>query len=131
MRQAHRAEENAAQARAAEAQSRRSETEALTARNEALRNQSLSLAFLSQQATDGGNSEAAILLALEALPGDISVPDRPYTVEAEAALYSALSKYMQVAVLRHEAGVEHAEFSPDGDRVVTSSLSDVSAYETD
>lgn len=122
MRQAHRAEENAAQARAAQAQSQRSETEALAARNEALRNQSLSLAYLSQQAADNGNSEAAILLALEALPRDISVPDRPYTVEAEAALYSALSKYMQVAVLRHEAGVEHAEFSPDGDRVVTSSF---------
>jgi WD40 repeat protein/class 3 adenylate cyclase len=122
MRQARRAEENAAQARVAEAQSRRSETEALTARNEALRNQSLSLAFLSEQAADNGNSEAAVLLALEALPRDISAPDRPYSVEAEAALYSALSKYMQVAVLRHEAGVEHAEFSPAGDRVVTSSF---------
>ena len=52
----------------------------------------------------------------------MTAPDRPYSAEAEAALYYALSRYMQIAVLRHGAGVGYAEFSPTGDRVVTASL---------
>ena len=47
---------------------RSAEKEALEARDQALRNQSLSLSFLSQQTAASGDTEAAILLALEALP---------------------------------------------------------------
>ena len=83
IRQAERAEENAEPG----AQPRRHRrerpkhgalTEALAARDEALRNQSLSLSFLSQQTAATGDTEAAILLALEALPKDMTSPDRPY-----------------------------------------------------
>ena len=49
--------------------------EALAARDQALRNQSLSLSFLSHQSAASGNTEAAILLALEALPKSGSAPN--------------------------------------------------------
>ena len=54
------------------------------ARDQALRNQSLSLSFLSQQTAAAGDTEAAILLALEALPKNMDAPDRPYLFEAES-----------------------------------------------
>jgi WD40 repeat protein/class 3 adenylate cyclase len=113
-RQADLAETNANQARNAEEQ-------AVEARNQALRNQSLSLAFLSQQTAATGDTEAAILLALEALPKDMAAPDRPYFKEAEIALYKALFEHRLVVIFRHDGGVTHATFSPSGDRIVTSS----------
>ena len=79
---------------------RGAETGALEAKDEALRNQSLSLAFLSQQTAAAGDPEVAILLALEALPKDMAEPDRPHLIEAEAALYRALSEHRQTMVFR-------------------------------
>ena len=108
------AEANANQARA-------SEQNALNARNEALRNQSLSLVFLAQQATDAGDTETAILLALEALPKDFAAPDRPYVKEAEIVLYRALLAHSQTMVFRQDGGVTYAAFNSTGDRIVTSS----------
>ena len=43
------------------------------------------------------------------------------TVEAERALRAALARSHVEVVMRHKAWVGHAEFSPDGDRVVTAS----------
>jgi len=114
-RQAVLAELSASQARAAEER-------ALAARDQALRNQSLSLSFLLQQTAAGGDTEGAILLALEALPKNISTPDRPYLLEAEAALYKALSEHRQTMVFHHDGGVSHAAFDPQGNRIVTSSF---------
>ena len=92
IRQTERAEENASEAQAAATQAQAAETQALEAKDEALRNQSLSLSFLSQQTAASGDTEAAILLALEALPTE-HVRTRPaVSVEAEAALYKALSR---------------------------------------
>ncbi|MGL4967707.1 MAG: AAA family ATPase [Inquilinus sp.] len=114
-RQALLAEVNASQAQAAE-------QKAIEARNQALRNQSLSLSFLSQQTAAAGDTEAAVLLALEALPKDPAAPDRPYLREAEIALYRALLRHHQTAVFRHDGGVTYAAFNPAGDRIVTSSF---------
>jgi WD40 repeat protein/class 3 adenylate cyclase len=113
-RQAVLAQVNADQARAAE-------QKAVEARNQALRNQSLSLSFLSQQTAATGDTEAAILVALEALPKDVAAPDRPYVREAEIALYKALFEHRQTMIFRHDAGVTYAAFNPGGDRIVTSS----------
>ncbi|QIG51001.1 AAA family ATPase [Nordella sp. HKS 07] len=110
------------QAKAAERQAKAAEEKALAARDQALRNQSLSLAFLSEQTAAGGDTEAAILLALEALPKDVSAPDRPYLSEAEGALYKAIFAHRQTRVFRHDAGVAHAAFNPSGDSIVTSSF---------
>ena len=113
-RQALLAETNASQAYAAE-------QKALEARNQALRNQSLSLAFLSEQAAYAGDTEAAILWALEALPKDVSAPDRPFLKEAEIALYRALLLHRQTLLFRHDQGVISAAFNATGDQIVTSS----------
>ncbi|MFK0690126.1 AAA family ATPase [Mesorhizobium sp. IMUNJ 23033] len=114
MRQAVQAQMSADKARSAE-------SEALEARDQALRNQSLSLAFLSQQTAASGNTEAAILLALEALPTSGSAFGRPYLFEAEAALYKSLLAHHQTRIFRQGAGVTHAAFNRTGDRIVTSS----------
>ena len=128
IRQAERAEENASQARSrgasagAETQARAAEAQALEAKDQALRNQSLSLAFLSQQTAAAGDTEAAILLALEALPKDMAAPDRPYLLEAEAALYEGSAAAPANHGLPPRRGVTYAAFSPTGDRIVTSSF---------
>jgi WD40 repeat protein/class 3 adenylate cyclase len=114
-RQAVLAENSATQARAAE-------EKALEARDQALRNQSLSLSFFSQQTAASGDTEAAILLALEALPKNLNAPDRPYLPEAETALYKALSEHRQIRIFHHDGGVTHAAFDLQGDRIVTSSF---------
>ena len=114
MRQAALAQMSADKARSAE-------SKALEARDQALRNQSLSLAFLSQQTAVSGDTEAAILLALEALPTGTSADRRPYLFEAEAALYKALLTHRQTTIFHHDAGVTHAAFNRAGDRIVTSS----------
>jgi len=113
-RQAQLAELNASQAQAAE-------QKAVETRNEALRNQSLSLSFLSQQVAAAGDTEAAVLIALEALPKNAATPDRPYLKEAENALYSALLGHRQTMILRHDGGVTDAAFDPAGKRIATSS----------
>ncbi|RWD30268.1 winged helix-turn-helix domain-containing protein [Mesorhizobium sp.] len=94
--------------------------EARGQRDQALRNQSLSLSFLSEQSASRGNTEAAILLALEALSSK-EQPKRPYLFEAETALYKALLAHRQIKIFRHGAGVTDAAFNPAGDRIVTAS----------
>ncbi|WP_235984611.1 nSTAND1 domain-containing NTPase [Mesorhizobium neociceri] len=113
-RQAELAEQSADKARSAE-------KEALAARDQALSNQSLSLSFLSQQTAASGDTETAILLAVEALPKSGSGPVRPYLFEAEAALFNALLAHRQTAVFKHDAGVTQAAFNRTGDRIVTAS----------
>jgi WD40 repeat protein len=89
-------------------------------RDQALRNQSLFFAKLSDQQTEGGNTTDGILVALEALPKDMAGPDRPYVVEAEAALYRAVLQHHELAVLqRHGERVVAAAFHPDGLRMLT------------
>ena len=100
---------------------RSAEKEALAARDQALRNQSLSLSLLAQQTAVSGDTEAAILLALEALPKSGAEPERPYLFEAEAALFNALLAYRQAAVFKHDAEVTQAAFNRAGDRIVTAS----------
>jgi WD40 repeat protein len=91
-------------------------------RDEALKTQSLFLAELSEQESNAGKATNGILLALEALPKDMDRPERPYAVEAEAALYGAVVKYRGLDVLGvHVDPVYSAAFSPDGTRVVTAS----------
>jgi len=87
-----------------------------------LRTQSLFLASLSGAETEAGNATNGMLLALEALPGDLSSPDRPYVVEAESALYRAVVAHREKLNLNeHEGGVTRAAFSPDGQLLVTAS----------
>ncbi len=98
------------------------EKEALAARDEALHSHSLSLSLLSQQTAASGDTEAAILLALETLlPTDAAAQRRPYVFEAEAALYQALLAHHQARIFKHDAAVTDAAFNRTGNRIVTSS----------
>lgn len=129
-RQTALAEREAVAARAAEAEAGRQGAEAerhaalaSASRDTALTNQSLYLANLSQVQAKSGDTTAAILLALEALPKDMDRPDRPYVVEAEAALYGAVQAHREVAILDSHGGpVTDGAFSPDGSRMVTVSF---------
>jgi Tol biopolymer transport system component len=88
----------------------------------ALRNQSLFLAHLSEQETARGDATNGILLALEGLPKDLSQPERPRVVEAEAALYRGVLNRREKWVAKgHTDWVISAAFSPDGAKVVTAS----------
>ena len=59
-------------------------------------------------------------MALEALPNNTNGQDRPLLIEAESALYRALLEHRQIMTFHQEGGISDAEFSPDGERVVTS-----------
>ncbi len=121
-RQADVAERNAEQARAAGLEAASQARAAVVARDQALSNQSVYLTDLSLQQTASGNATNGILLALEALPHDISNLDRPYLIDAEAALYDAVSAHREIAVLRgHENSVLHVAFSPSGGQLVSAS----------
>ncbi len=61
-------------------------------RDAALISQSRFLADAAQSASDDGNPMLGMLLALEALPENLSAPERPYTKEAEIALRGALAE---------------------------------------
>ena len=88
---------------------------ALAQRDEALRTQSLFLADQSGQETERGDATNGILLALEALPEDMAEPDRPYVAEAEAAVFHAVLKHRELAVIHgHEGRILSVAFSPDG-----------------
>ena len=91
-------------------------------RNRALLTQSRFLADLAQQSSNKGDPGSAISLALEALPGVRDIIERPYTSEAEAALFSGWQHLRELRVLGiHSGQVHSATFSPDGRRVVTAS----------
>jgi WD40 repeat protein len=121
-RQAEVAERNAEQARTAEQAAERQAQAAGVARDQALSNQSIYLTDLSRRQTASGNATNGILLALEALPDDMSAPSRPYLIDTEAALYEAISAHREIAVLRgHENSVLHVAFSPSGGQLVSAS----------
>jgi WD40 repeat protein len=82
----------------------------------------LFLSDLSRQETEKGNTTNGILLALEALPKDMSAPDKPYLVEAEAKLYKAVIKQREFFLMdAHTDAVNHVAFSPNGKYLLTAS----------
>ena len=56
-------------------------------------------AWFAGSETLGGNTTNGILLALEALPKDMSVPKRPYVREAEVQLYNAVFNHRERLVI--------------------------------
>jgi WD40 repeat protein len=91
-------------------------------RDKALVAQSNFLANVSGQRLIEGDTGAAVLLGLEALPDPQSGIARPYVPEAEYALGMAWQKPHEIVLLAgHDDSVVDAAFSPDGRRVVTAS----------
>ncbi|RKZ73796.1 MAG: hypothetical protein DRR19_30630 [Candidatus Parabeggiatoa sp. nov. 1] len=83
------------------------------------RAESLLLADKARQQTEKGNAANGILLALEALPKDLSAPDRPYSAEAADQLYGAVVELRERLVMEGEQSMWHVAFSPDGQTLVT------------
>src|SRR3984893_12469803 len=97
------------------------EAQAKEQRDQALLAQSR---FLADIATQRANEDAgtAVLLSLDALPDTRWKNERPYTAEAEAALFGAHQRLREATVLSgHTQKVSSASFSPGGTRVVTGS----------
>lgn len=97
-------------------QAEENEAIAIEQKNVVLKNQSLYLAALSGDQLKSGNRYNALMLALEALPGDLNSPDRPYVAEAEVALRNAvigygIGKYTSDMTFQNEAEVFSVSFS--------------------
>lgn len=86
--------------------------------------QSRYLSEKAQMLNDKGDFYLAARLAVEALPKNMSEPDRPYCPEAEYALRCAFGK-RGFALHDHSTPVGFANFSPDGKFVVTAEHGDV------
>ena len=102
----------------------RSEQRAALERDTALVAQSRHIATQARQVSLQGDvgTALALALALEALPGSIAQPDRPFDALAEAALLEQTLHLRERRILTdHKESVTAASFSPDGTRVVTSS----------
>ncbi len=75
-------------------------------KNAALFNNSLYLADLSVRQTSEGDALKGIETAIQALPGNGGAEERPYTAQAEAALYAALGDYRRTLKLTaHKAPI--------------------------
>jgi len=85
-------------------------------RNEALIAQSEFLARDARIATASGRPTLGALLALAALPEDLSRPDRPFVPDAEYALRDAYANFRDQMLLGLPSGYAsyYAEFSPNG-----------------
>lgn len=85
-----------------------------------LENQARFIAEKANSFINEGDSYLAQRILLEVLPDQEKRPQRPITMEVEAALRKAI--YQNTFLLRgHKSNVNTAVFSPDGKRIVTAS----------
>ena len=119
------AEEEKERARISETKANQDRDVAKKQTRESLRNQSLYLAEKAIQETDMGNADVGVLLALEGLPESPDPDDRPYTEQAEAALYYAANAKVNGRPFRIFPGAKNrislARFSQDGRFLVVAS----------
>lgn len=95
---------------------------ALQEKNYALYTQSLFLTSLSEREIAKGNTTDGALLALEALPKNMTTPERPYVMQAEINLRQAIDKLYEKQLLRgHKGEVWQLLLSPDGTRLASAS----------
>jgi WD40 repeat protein len=106
-----------------EAERRKSESELL--KEQAQKTESGLLANAASRLVDDkliGDAGTAVLLTLEALPDNDAGVKRPYVLEAEQQLDRDKRALLERAVLTgHDASVQVAVFSPDGNLIVTAS----------
>lgn len=91
----------------------------LRERNHLLKVQSLYLSERSLSLTDNYNTDVAKLLALEALPKQLDEPDRPYVLDADAALRQACYSFRRI-LKGHNAEINWLLYSPDGKYIFSS-----------
>lgn len=78
--------------------------------------QSRFLAEIANDLIDKGDSFLASFLSIKVLPSNIKIPDRPYVLEAEAALRKSLRKD-NAFLLGHNHSVTSSIYSKDGNRI--------------
>jgi WD40 repeat protein len=100
-------------------------------KNQALLAQSRSLPILANHYLDAGDVGTAMLILLDALPDTGAGIKRPYTPEAEAALFRMSQKLQEIALLNHHAPIRRVAFSPDGHSIVTASGDGVWIWNSD
>ncbi len=112
----------ASEARKSSLEAQQSSLEARESKISAQKSRSLLLTELARQETARSNATNGILLALEALPKDMSNKNTPYIPKAEETLYEAVLKLRERTVMQwHEYSIYHVAFSPDGQRIITAS----------
>ena len=83
-----------------------------------MENQARAVAEKANQLTEAGDPFTAQLLALSILPEDTLHPERPYVVEAEAALRRAVN--YDYAMVEYPEGINlFSDFSYDGKKIVS------------
>jgi len=88
------------------------------AKNETQISQSRFLADLALQEIEQGNAVNGVLLALEALPKNMSNPNRPYVREAEERLYKAILNLHESLVLQgHQGKIKQLFFNKYGTQI--------------
>ena len=102
----------------------RNEEQAKEERDRALIAQSRLLADLAQQQARNGEALTGVLLALEALPDENAKICRPYVAAAEVTLDALLRHPHESMWLKHDGGIDNAQLSPRGNRIVTTSPPD-------
>ena len=92
-------------------------------RNSMLKMQSHYIAEKAEKLIEEGKPFLATRLLLAVLPEDLNKPDRPHVAKAELVLRNADYILQNVAqIVRHEDIVRSAQFSPDGNYIVTASV---------
>src|ERR1700730_3976909 len=112
-----------AELRARELERKEHERKVREQRDKALLTQSLFLAALAEDKIRAGDVCTGMLLAIEAVPNEQDGAfNRPYSPEAELALFRGYQRLIELAVLGgHVEPVHTAAFSSDGRYVVTAS----------
>ncbi len=94
------------------------EAEERMKRDKLLTAQSRFVSQTAEELVENGDSFTAIRLALEVLPDSSSIPDRPYSPEAERVLRKAVNNNSGI-LSGHSACVNAALFSQDGTSVIS------------
>ena len=76
------------------------------------------IAAQSEKLTNGGDSYLASLLGIRALPIDLSNPDRPFIIEAEAALRHSLAQKNAIIYLEGKIMPKYVAFSSNGKKII-------------
>ena len=90
-------------------------------RNSMLKMQSHYIAEKAEKLIEEEKYSLATRLLLAVLPENLDKPNRPYVVEAEAVLRDVFFLRNVVQTVGHENAVNSAQFSPDGNYIVTAS----------
>lgn len=86
-----------------------------------MENQSMAMSNVINTLTENGDLYLAQKLSLQILPKDLQRPERPYTIEAEAAFRNIFTHNRVSTFKGHTSPVYSVAFSPDGNHFASAS----------